>query len=211
MSAPAATTLHLVNTEPELLCLASASPQRLALLRQLGLRCQVMPMDIDETRQADESAERYVHRLAITKAELAWKALASQPSVPVLGADTTVVAGDNILEKPADARQAAEMLRLLSGSTHQVFTGAGIVGTQGRNSVVVETLVTFRPLSAADIDGYIATGEPFGKAGAYGIQGRAAAFIENISGSYSNVMGLPLYETATLLSEFGIDVLNLPD
>lgn len=195
----------------ESLCLASGSVQRLALLQQLGLHCRVMPMDIDETRQPHENATEYVHRLAVAKALAAYGALGEETDLPVLGADTTVVLGDNILEKPADHQHAAHMLRLLSGSTHQVYTGAGIVGRSGEYSVVVETAVTFRPLTTADIEGYIATGEPFGKAGAYAIQGRAAAFIENISGSYSNVMGLPLFEIAGLLANIGIDIMKLPD
>jgi len=188
------------------LCLASASPQRLALLTQLGLDCRVMPMDVDETRQKGESAQAFVLRLALTKARKASKHV--DENTIVLGADTTVLLDGEIFEKPVNAEEAAWMLNKLSGRAHHVFTGAGIVAKHKEISCVAETLVTFRMLTKDDVKGYIATTEPFGKAGAYAIQGRAAAFIERIQGSYSNVVGLPLYETASMLSDIGFDVMN---
>ncbi len=189
------------------LCLASASVQRCALLSQLGIKYLSMPMDINETRAAGEAANDYVQRLAIEKACAASAAISA--ALPVLGADTTVVCHkQTILEKPVDAEHAAQMLGWLSASTHRVYTGAAIVDVRGQRSAVVATAVTFKRLTAQEIDNSVATGEPFGKAGAYAIQGLGAVFIESISGSYSNVMGLPLFETAAMLCEVGIDVIG---
>ncbi len=190
------------------LCLASGSKQRLALLGQLGLKCLVRPMDIDESVIPGEAPADYVHRLDLEKARQAYAQ--SDGSLPVLGADTTVCINGNILGKPEDTEHASAMLLSLSGTTHQVYTGAGIVWQGGEQSTVVTTAVTFANLNAALLRDYIATGEPFGKAGAYAIQGRGAALVERIEGSYSNVVGLPLYETAALLCSAGIAILK-PD
>jgi len=148
-----------------------------------------------------------VLRLALTKAQAAGKQ--ADANTIVLGADTTVLLDGQVFEKPSTQLGATEMLEQLSGKTHLVLTGTGIVTRDRTVSSVTQTSVTFRSLSKLDIESYIATKEPFGKAGAYAIQGRAAAFIKHIQGSYSNVVGLPLYETASLLAQVGMDVMNL--
>jgi len=198
------------------LYLASRSPRRLELLRQLGLSPIVLPlrsspdrMDVDETPLPGEPGIDYVLRLARLKVEAG--VLARQmrrlPPWAILAADTTVTVDGQVLGKPTDAREAAAMLRLYSGRTHTVLTAVA-AAHQGRVRVALnESQVTFKPLAEAEIAAYIACGEPFDKAGGYGIQGRAALFIEHLSGSYSGVMGLPLFETAQLLREVGFEVL----
>ncbi len=186
--------------------LASGSPRRRELLAQLGLSFDLLVTDIDESLQSGELADAYVCRLARDKARAA---LGQMPErrAPVLGADTTVVVDRHILGKPADRETAAAMLRRLSGRDHDVLTAVALVDADGdvqREAVAVSrTVVTFRALSDAEIDGYWATGEPCDKAGGYAIQGFGAIFIEAIHGSYSGVMGLPLFETAHLLNGFG--------
>jgi septum formation protein len=198
------------------LYLASQSPRRLELLRQIGLSPMVLPlrsspdrMDVDETPLVDEPGIDYVLRLARLKVEAGM--LAQQvrhlPSWPILAADTTVTLDGQILGKPGDPEAATAMLRLYSGRTHTVLTAVA-AAHQGQVKVALsESKVTFKSLSEAEIAGYVASGEPFDKAGGYGIQGRAAIFIEHLAGSYSGVMGLPLHETAELLREVGFDVL----
>ncbi len=186
--------------------LASGSPRRRELLAQLGVSFELLITDIDESLRSDEAADAYVRRMATEKARAA---LGQMPArrAPVLGADTTVVVDRHILGKPADREAAATMLRRLSGGDHEVLTAVAIVdgeGAEKRDTVAVSrTIVTFRALTDAEIDGYWATGEPRDKAGGYGIQGLGAIFIEAIHGSYSGVMGLPLFETAHLLNGFG--------
>jgi septum formation protein len=186
--------------------LASGSPRRRELLAQLGVSFELLITDIDESLRPDEAADAYVRRMATEKARAA---LGQMPArrAPVLGADTTVVVDRHILGKPADREAAATMLRRLSGGDHEVLTAVAIVdgeGAEKRDAVAVSrTIVTFRALTDAEIDGYWATGEPRDKAGGYGIQGLGAIFIEAIHGSYSGVMGLPLFETAHLLNGFG--------
>jgi len=184
--------------------LASGSPRRRELLAQLGLSFELLVTDIDESLQPGESADAYVCRMARDKARAA---LGQMPErrAPVLGADTTVVVDRHILGKPADRETAAAMLRRLSGRDHDVLTAVAIGdGDEQREAVAVSrTVVTFRSLSDAEIDGYWTTGEPCDKAGGYAIQGFGAIFIEAIHGSYSGVMGLPLFETAHLLNGFG--------
>jgi len=192
--------------------LASGSPRRRELLAQLGVSFELLVTDIDESLRSDEAADAYVRRMATEKARAA---LGQMPArrAPVLGADTTVVVDRHILGKPADREAAATMLRRLSGGDHEVLTAVAIVDGQGegegegddmRNAVAVSrTIVTFRSLTDAEIDGYWATGEPCDKAGGYAIQGLGAILIETIQGSYSGVMGLPLFETAHLLNGFG--------
>jgi septum formation protein len=184
--------------------LASGSPRRRELLAQLGISFELLVMDIDETLQAGEPADAYVCRMARDKARAAHGRLPARRA-PVLGADTTVVVDQHILGKPADQDAAAAMLRRLSGRDHDVLTAVAIVdGDEEHESVAVSrTVVTFRSLSDAEIDGYWVTGEPHDKAGGYAIQGLGAVFIEAIHGSYSGVMGLPLFETARLLNGFG--------
>jgi len=172
------------------LVLASASPRRADLLREAGIAFQAAPAHIDEAEGFGELPESYVGRLAREKAEAVWRA---RPGSYVLGADTTVVVDDAILAKPADAADAARMLRLLSGRAHRVLTGVCLLGPSGfSRAAVVSTTVTFGRLSEADIAWYVATGEPLDKAGAYAVQGGASRFVQRIDGSFSNVVGLPM-------------------
>ncbi|MCC6202001.1 MAG: septum formation inhibitor Maf [Gammaproteobacteria bacterium] len=180
--------------------LASASPRRVELLRQLGLEFSVLPVDIDETWDGTEPAGDHAERLAREKAQAG---RACHPDRIALGADTIVVVDGHILGKPRNRRQAAEMLALLSGRTHQVYSAVALAAATLQTALNV-TAVTFRELAADEIDGYLATGEADDKAGAYAIQGRAAAFVIRIEGSYSGVMGLPLFETAELLRRAGL-------
>ncbi|POP45524.1 septum formation inhibitor Maf [Superficieibacter electus] len=182
------------------LYLASGSPRRQELLTQLGVTFERIVPGIEEQRQPDESAAHYVVRLAREKA-LAGVALAASDR-PVLGADTIVVLHGEVLEKPRDDADAAAMLGRLSGQTHQVLTAIALADRQSVLESLVATEVTFRVLSEEDIAGYIASGEPQDKAGAYGIQGLGGCFVRKINGSYHAVVGLPLVETYELLSNF---------
>jgi septum formation protein len=185
------------------LVLASGSPRRRELLSTAGLRFAVRPADIDETPLPDEGPTNYVRRLSIEKAAASMKSPLASPTELVLAADTTVEAKGEILEKPLDADDAYRMLRMLSGRSHLVHTGvtvsAPVTGARRSSTIVVTTKVTFADLDDAAIDWYLGTGEVLDKAGAYGIQGGAAAFVERIDGSVTNVIGLPLAETLTLL------------
>ena len=183
--------------------LASASPRRAELLKQIGLSFQVQPANIDETPEPGEPAADYVERLAREKA----LAVAEDaPGALVLGSDTSVVLDGRILGKPADPEQALEMLRQLSGHCHQVMTAVALARAGRCESRLVVTDVCFRQLSEGEIRAYIASGEPMDKAGSYGIQGLGAIFVENLRGSYSAVVGLPLLETASLLANAGYPV-----
>jgi septum formation protein len=185
------------------LVLASGSPRRRELLTGAGLRFAVRRADIDETPLLDEAPANYVRRLAIEKADACCISLLANPSEIVLAADTTVDVNGEIFEKPLDADDAYRMLRMLSGRTHLVHTGVTvsvpIAGVRRSSTIVVTTEVTFADLEDAAIHWYLETGEAMDKAGAYGIQGAAAAFVEKIAGSVTNVIGLPLAETLTLL------------
>ncbi|MDX6040908.1 Maf family protein [Scandinavium lactucae] len=183
-----------------MLYLASGSPRRQELLIQLGVSFERIVPGIEEQREPQESAQHYVARLAREKAQ-AGVALAAH-DLPVLGADTIVVLNGEVLEKPRDAEHAAAMLRQLSGHTHQVMTAVALADSQQTVDCMVTTEVTFRVLSDEDIQGYVATGEPMDKAGAYGIQGLGGCFVRKINGSYHAVVGLPLVETYELLSNF---------
>jgi septum formation protein len=199
---------------PPHLYLASLSPRRQELLAQLGLRYELIAQAVPEQRCADESPEGYVRRLALEKARAGRAALAGRPLRPVLGADTTVVVDDAVLGKPADEAEAKAMLLRLSGRSHRVLSAVAVVGRddlgQDRQALrVSESRVTFRDLDAAECHAYWLSGEPLDKAGAYAIQGLGALFVERLEGSYSGVMGLPLFETGELLRRFGIDVLHL--
>ncbi|WP_158782026.1 nucleoside triphosphate pyrophosphatase [Pantoea sp. BAV 3049] len=182
------------------LYLASGSPRRRELLTQLGLRFERLNTQVEEEKRPDEQAEAYVRRLAREKA-LAGVAVAEQ-DLPVLGADTIVVLNNEVLEKPADEQAAAVMLAKLSGQTHQVMTAVALADRRQQLDTLVVTEVTFRTLNDDDIAGYIASKEPMDKAGAYGIQGLGGNFVRKINGSYHAVVGLPLVETAELLSHF---------
>jgi septum formation protein len=184
--------------------LASASPRRGELLRQIGVPFTVRAADIAEDRRAHEPADRYVLRLATAKAEAVWSALDRAEARPVLAADTAVVIDDDVLGKPADAAEAAAMLERLSGRAHRVLTAIALCCGARAETALTETEVRFRATTAAERRAYCATQEPFDKAGGYGIQGRAAVFVEQLRGSYSAVVGLPLFETAALLTRCGV-------
>ena len=193
---------------PPFLYLASASPRRRDLLRQIGIEPEIVPADVDETRLAGEVPRAYVDRLARLKAETAWRALAEHRRSAVLAADTAVVLGSEIFGKPADRDAALDMLARLSGRTHEVITGVALKTARHLDLRVNVSRVTFRPLQREACEAYWRTGEPCDKAGGYAVQGRAAVFISELAGSFSGVMGLPLYETAELLRAAGIDPLG---
>lgn len=181
--------------------LASASPRRLELLAQIGLIPDaVVPADIDESPRRDEEPRRYVARMAAEKAA----AVACREDGVILSADTTVIAGRRILGKPSGEDEARAFLRLLSGRRHRVLTAVTVQDGAGARHRLVATTVRFRPLSAEDVAGYVASGDWRGKAGGYAIQGPAAAFVPWLQGSFSAVVGLPLAETATLLAAAGV-------
>jgi septum formation protein len=194
--------------------LASRSPRRRELLNQIGVDHQVLTQrikaergpDVNEDPLPGENPRDYVLRVCRDKAESGWSRIVQRklPVRGVLAADTTVCIGDEILGTPADAAEAAEFLARLSGREHEVITGVAFKFGERIETELSATAVRFRALEPAEIGRYVASGEPMDKAGAYGIQGRAGAFITEIRGSYSGVMGLPLYETAQLLKRFGI-------
>jgi septum formation protein len=185
-----------------MLVLASASPRRLELLRQIGLAPDhVEATDIDESPRADETPRRLALRLALAKLDAA---AARHPEAFILAADTVVAVGRRLLGKPESEADAARMLGLLSGRAHQVLTGVALRAPSGRTaSRLSETRVRFKRLTPAEIQAYLASGEWSGKAGGYGVQGRAGAFVAALSGSYTGVVGLPLYETRALLDGLG--------
>jgi septum formation protein len=189
--------------------LASRSPRRAELLQQIGIDYLVLPSDVDESLLADESPEDYVLRLASTKARACLTSLdaADLAMLPILAADTTVCVDGVILGKPESDEEARTMLASMSGRWHEVHTGLAVASAHGVETALSTTRVEMAVLSAEDITAYIASGEPRDKAGAYGIQGLAGTFIRRIEGSYTGVMGLPIFETATLLRKAGIRVL----
>lgn len=196
--------------------LASRSPRRRDLLKQIGLPYELLLLredlrrgpDIDETPLPDESPGVYVVRMAQEKAAMAVRQIAYRrlPQKPVLAADTTVVFDGQIVGKPDDAEHAARILRALSGREHQVLTAVALALRDQVETQISVSSVWFREISDADIRRYCSSGEPLDKAGAYGIQGRAGAFVTRITGSYSGIMGLPLAETVELLQKFDIAV-----
>ena len=185
--------------------LASRSPRRGELLGQIGIGFDVLPSDVDESVLAEEAPEHYVLRLAKEKASVCVQRLAAQglPLRPVLAADTTVCIDGVILGKPENDADAAAMLRRMSDRWHVVHTAVAVADRDRVEVALSSTQVELAPLTDADIKAYIASGEPRDKAGSYGIQGLAGTFIRRIEGSYSGVMGLPIYETAQLLKQFG--------
>ena len=193
--------------------LASASPRRRELLQQIGVRFTVMSAAVDETVQPGEAALDYVCRLAQSKADAVFSRIQieGQPQRPGLGADTSVVLGDNILGKPADEAAAVAMLMELSGQTHQVITAVALVDELNSQLVYSSTEVRFRSIVESEARAYWNTGEPADKAGGYGIQGFGAVFVENLQGSYSGVVGLPLYETANLLKHARVRLWQMPE
>ena len=184
--------------------LASGSPRRRELLQQIGVPFRVVGTAVDEAVRPGEVPAAYVERLAAAKADAGWAGSCDEADVPVLAADTAVVLGGKVLGKPADRQDAERMLRQLSGRTHEVFTAIALLTVGGLESRISRSEVTFRNLADEEIQDYWETGEPADKAGAYAIQGRAAVFIADLRGSYSGVMGLPLFETAELLSKAGV-------
>jgi septum formation protein len=187
-----------------MLHLASHSPRRRELLARLGLEFGVLDVEVPELREPGEPPEDYVRRVAREKAGAGLLEAIAVPGALVLGADTEVVLDDRVFGKPVDADDAAAMLRALSGRTHRVISAVSLASAGREAQAVSESEVTFATLDADDIAAYLATDEWQGKAGAYAIQGRAQAFIPHLSGSFSGVMGLPLYETAQLLGQFGL-------
>ena len=185
-----------------MLVLASQSPRRAELLTQIGIPFSQYSVDIDETVRVDEKPEEYVQRMAQEKSSLGYEK--TGPKKIVLGSDTIVVAEGRILGKPKDKTDAMRMLSILSENTHQVFTAVTVTSAKQQKTIVVETLVCFGPLSTQQMSRYWQTGEPQDKAGSYGIQGLGGQFVKHIKGSYSAVVGLPLYQTKMLLNEFGI-------
>jgi septum formation protein len=201
----------MIGPNPDFI-LASASPRRCELLQQIGCRFQVSPVDIDETVLVDESPAGYVERMSLQKAQAGWDAHQIK-GLPVLGADTAVVldskgsGGKGVSEifgKPLDQAHAISMLMRLSGATHRVLSGVAIVKGHEQQTILSESLVTFRNLTEEECARYWLTGEPNDKAGAYAIQGLGAVFVEYLSGSYSGVVGLPIIETCKLLGDFDI-------
>ena len=184
--------------------LASASPRRRALLRQIEVTHRLLPVAVDETPLPDETPHAYVARLARAKAGAGVRALGRRKPAPVLGADTAVVVDGAILGKPNDRDEGLAMLTRLSGREHWVLSAVALATARRDGFKVQESRVRFRELSPAECAAYWDSGEPWDKAGGYGIQGRAAVFIVELRGSYSGVMGLPLFETAELLREFGV-------
>ena len=186
--------------------LASASPRRRELLRQIGVSFRLIGAELDETPMAGEAPAGYVSRLALAKADAGWQRSRDFGDAPVLAADTAVVLDGRILGKPQDKTDAATMLLELSGRTHQVLTAVAVRSAAGNEVKISESLVAFRPVDAAEAAAYWNTGEPRDKAGGYAIQGYAAVFIADLKGSYSGVMGLPLFETAALLKAAGVAI-----
>lgn len=185
--------------------LASASPRRQELLQQLGIAFDVLPSNILEVQERGESPEAYVKRVAADKARFVENLIRERglPSHPVLGADTEVVFDGEILGKPRDRDHGIEMLQRLAGHTHEVLSAVCLVHAGKEHAVLSRSRVTFAPLTLPEIGQYWETGEPVGKAGAYAIQGKAAAFITRLEGSYSGVMGLPLHELSELMRKIG--------
>lgn len=187
------------------LYLASESPRRRELLQQLGVRFKVSPANLSEQAKSGESPSELVKRLATEKALHIWQSLDEPQRKPVLGADTIVCIDDQVLGKPMDKQSGIRMLQQLSGRVHEVLTGVALVSQQ--HSVCVNvSKVSFKKLSLAEIERYWLSAEPAGKAGSYAIQGYAAAFISHLDGSYSGVMGLPLFETTELLQSQRIPI-----
>jgi septum formation protein len=198
----------------EFIYLASQSPRRRQLLEQLGIKHELLLPDAGEDTEAleevlpGEAPGRYVKRVTGLKLDAAMERMKRRglPPAPVLCSDTTVALGRAIYGKPADAADAARMLRELSGSTHRVLTAVAMQSGRKREETVSDSRVTFAAWTPAQIRSYVESGEPMGKAGAYAVQGRAAAYISHISGSYSGIMGLPMHETAQLLRAFGFKI-----
>ena len=190
---------------PPQITLASASPRRRELLDQIQVSYEVLAVDIDEAVYPDETPTQYVQRLAMEKARAGYQ---ERPVRPALGSDTIVVIDSAVLGKPLNKEHGLQMLGLLSGRTHKVMTAVALHADSFQQCSLSMSEVTFAILSDEAIDAYWETGEPVDKAGGYAVQGIAAQFIQTINGSYSGIMGLPLYETAELLKQSGIKLLS---
>ena len=188
----------------EFVYLASGSPRRRELLQQIGVSFRVVDTAVDEAVLPGETPPAYVARLAAAKAEAGWEKSRAAAQVPVLAADTAVVLEGRILGKPSDREDGEAMLRQLSGRTHEVLTAVALRTADGLQSAISRSEVTFRGIAAGEARAYWETGEPCDKAGAYAIQGKAAIFVADLRGSYSGVVGLPLFETAELLGRAGV-------
>ena len=189
--------------------LASQSPRRAELLRQIGVEFSVRVADIDESRLAAESPETYVRRIAAAKARAVFEQLdPASPPMPILAADTTIALDGDIIGKPAGRDDCCRILRRLSGREHEVLSAVALLHEDRLELRLNRNRVRFRRIEAHELGAYCATDEPMDKAGAYAIQGRAAVFVERLDGSYSGVMGLPLCETAELLGEAGIEIFD---
>lgn len=198
----------IVQVGSKIIYLASKSPRRRELLKQIGVQYELLLMretaprvDIDESPRPEETPHAYVERVVRLKADVALRAMRDRklPDRPILTADTTVTLDGHILGKPENQDDAISMLKRLSGQTHQVLTAVMVTTEKDQHKILTTSFVTFAQLSEEEIRAYVESGEPMDKAGAYGVQGRAARFISKLSGSYSGVVGLPLYETANLL------------
>ena len=189
------------------LYLASSSPRRRELLEQIGVSYQLLSVDIDETPRPGESPQNFVVRMAVEKAQAGKGNLGPGNEKPVLGADTAVVIDNEILGKPRDREHALLMLQRLSGRSHEVMSAVALIGKQTVTRLNISR-VSFRDIKTDEMEAYWRSGEPQDKAGSYGIQGKAAIFIDGLEGSYSAVMGLPLFETAELLETAGIRLLR---
>ncbi len=189
--------------------LASRSPRRQELLDQIKIHYQVVVPEVPEQQQPMESPEDYVCRLALSKAQAGWAMIPATEKRPVLGADTVVVLDGTVMEKPRDRDEGIAMLTALSGKTHQVITGIALVTESDYDSALSVSQVYFRQISEQERAAYWATGEPVDKAGGYAIQGVAAAFVERIEGSYSGIVGLPLFELTNLLTRQTIHTIKL--
>jgi septum formation protein len=187
--------------------LASRSPRRRELLNQLSVSFQILDLEIDESTLTGETPDALVQRLAVLKAETGRRLLSNGDTDLVLGADTIVVHNGEVLGKPRDASHACELLMRLSGGCHRVLSAVALASADGTQMRLSESRVCFRNMTRQECEAYAATGEPLDKAGGYAIQGRAAAFVRDLQGSYSGVVGLPLYETAELLREAGVALL----
>ncbi len=189
--------------------LASRSPRRAELLRQIGVAFEVFAVDADESRRPGETPSDYVCRVARDKAEQAVAALAARGDAGlVVAADTTIALDGDIIGKPRDPADCCRILARLSGREHEVLSAVALASQSGIAVRMARNRVEFRPLESREVDAYCASAEPLDKAGAYAIQGKAACFVRRLEGSYSAVMGLPLYETAELLREAGIELLK---
>jgi len=188
------------------LYLASASPRRAELLQQIGVSFRRLPVAVAEVPKRNELAEVFVQRVALDKARAGWQTLPDDEERAVLGADTAVVIDGEILGKPRDEEHFRAMFRRLSGREHAVLSAVALMSATQKAVKIRVSRVRFRAVSEAEMAAYWACGEPADKAGGYAIQGRGAAFVEHLEGSYSGVMGLPLFETAELLTRFGISL-----